>query len=150
MHSCNIDGNLHIRRLLGVVLETTRNAILGQLLQYIDCKGTMDYELWSGKVTFEMKTKWAAQVKEAVSGLHQAGTVWVDAKTDNILIDMDDNAWLIDFGGGYTEGWVDADKAGTVEGDLQGLENIVKAIFEERQIDDDEDDLSHDSSSDSR
>jgi hypothetical protein len=49
-------------------------------------------------------------------------------KAANVLIDKDNNAWIIDFGGGYTEGWVDRDKAGTVEGDLQGLANIMDFI----------------------
>lgn len=27
------------------------------------------------------------------------------------MIDNEDNAWLIDFGGSYTEGWVEKEKA---------------------------------------
>jgi len=50
------------------------------------------------------------------------------------------NAWIIDFEGGHTEGWVDRDKAGTVEGDLQGLENIVNFIFEEKTVSEHPDD----------
>jgi tRNA A-37 threonylcarbamoyl transferase component Bud32 len=64
-----------------------------------------------------------------VKELHRVGAVWGDAKTDNILIDKDSNAWVIDFEGGYTEGWVDEDKAGTEEGDLQGLGKILDRIF---------------------
>ncbi|TVY90071.1 hypothetical protein LAWI1_G008439 [Lachnellula willkommii] len=40
------------------------------------------------------------------------------------------DAWLVDFGGGYTQGFVDKEIAGTVEGDLQGLDNIIKYVFE--------------------
>jgi len=64
-----------------------------------------------------------------VKELHRVGAVWGDAKTDNILIDKDSNAWVIDFEGGYTEGWVDEDRAGTKEGDLQGLGKILDRIF---------------------
>lgn len=39
----------------------------------------------------------------------------------NVLIDRKNDAWLTDFGPGYTEGWVDKSKVGTVEGDIQGL-----------------------------
>ncbi|CAM6002792.1 unnamed protein product [Sphagnum balticum] len=48
--------------------------------------------------------------------------------------------------GGYTEGWVDPDKAGTVDGDLQGLANIVNFIFEEKTVSehpDDDDEYSY-------
>ncbi|KAK3175417.1 hypothetical protein K4F52_010286 [Lecanicillium sp. MT-2017a] len=129
----------HLGRLLGVVHEEKTDAILGMLLQYIDCegKGTLDDRLWDEHVLLELRTRWAAQVKSAVKALHDAGAVWGDAKPSNILIDQEDNAWLTDFEGGYTEGWVDRDKAGTVEGDLQGLERIVKDIFEERKVESD-------------
>lgn len=44
-----------------------------------------------------------------------------------MLIDhVTDDAWLIDFGGGWTEGWISQELAGTVEGD----ELAVKKIFE--------------------
>jgi hypothetical protein len=63
--------------------------------------------------------------------LHEAGVVWGDVKAANVLIDKDNNAWIIGFGGGCTEGWVDCEKAGTVEGDLQGLANIMDFISNE-------------------
>lgn len=60
--------------------------------------------------------------------LHYQSIIWGDAKADNILIDTQDNAWIIDFGGSYTLGWVDAEKAGTIEGDMQGLAKIMDII----------------------
>lgn len=36
--------------------------------------------------------------------------------------------WLIDFGGGWTDGWVDQDKQGTMEGDDQAVRKIVEAL----------------------
>lgn len=49
-------------------------------------------------------------------------------KLTNVLIDKDGNAWVTDFEGGYTETWVDKDKAGTEEGDLQGLRKTLDRI----------------------
>jgi hypothetical protein len=37
---------------------------------------------------------------------------------------------LIDFGGGYTNGWVDKEMSNSMEGDLQGLEQIVQYLSE--------------------
>ena len=73
------------------------------------------------------------QVTDTLTQLHNAGLVWGDAKPDNILIDKNDDAWVIDFGGGYTRGFVEREKAGTVEGDLQGLERIVEYVLSERE-----------------
>lgn len=72
-----------------------------------------------------VKDKWKRQVMVTVEALHRAGIIWGDAKASNILVDTDGDAWVTDFGGGHTEGWVDRDKTGTVEGDLQGLQAII-------------------------
>ena len=41
---------------------------------------------------------------------------------------------LIDFGGGYTNGWVDETNSDTVRGDLQGLENITLFMREKVRV----------------
>lgn len=53
-----------------------------------------------------------------------------DVKSDNVLIDGQDDAWVIDFGGGYTEGWVDKECSETLAGDAQELTNILRLIGE--------------------
>ncbi|KAF5971648.1 cocaine esterase [Fusarium bulbicola] len=72
----------------------------------------------------ELRERWAQQVSDTVRQLHAAGIVWGDAKPDNVLVDQENNAWLIDFGGGYTNGWVSKELSGTVEGDLEGLKKM--------------------------
>lgn len=44
------------------------------------------------------------------------------------MIDEDGDAWLVEFRGSCTAGWVDEDKAGTVEGGLQGLAKITSIL----------------------
>ncbi|KAK1948708.1 hypothetical protein LY78DRAFT_39560, partial [Colletotrichum sublineola] len=56
------------------------------------------------------------------------GIIWGDVKAENVLIDREDNAWIIDFGGSYTPGWVDKEKAGTLAGDAQGLAKILDIL----------------------
>lgn len=76
----------------------------------------------------ELRKRWAAQISDTVKILHNHGIVWGDAKADNILIDVQNNAWVIDFGGSYTVGWVDTGLAGTPDGDLQGLSKILSIL----------------------
>jgi serine/threonine protein kinase len=78
-----------------------------------------------------LRNKWAAQIKETLSELHKLGIIWRDIKMDNVLIDDNDDAVLLDFGGGNTVGWVDQDKYGTLDGDMQGLGKILAALGEE-------------------
>lgn len=74
------------------------------------------------------REKWAGQIRETVDRLHEFGVVWGDGKAGNVFIDDQDNAWLIDFGGGWTEGWVDEEVADTVEGDEQAVNSIGKFL----------------------
>lgn len=78
------------------------------------------------------RQKCVDQGTSTLTQMHKAAIVWGDAKPDNILIDKNEDAWIIDFGGGYTGGFVEREKAGTIEGDLQGLEKIVDYVFRER------------------
>ncbi|KAI1291241.1 hypothetical protein F5Y03DRAFT_377292 [Xylaria venustula] len=83
------------------------------------------------EATTAMRSKWAEQIKCSVAQLHQVGILWCDPKTDNVLIDDEGDAVVLDFGAGNTVGWVDADKYGTLEGDIQGLEKILAHLREE-------------------
>ena len=74
------------------------------------------------------RQRWAAQIRKTLDQLHAIGVIWGDGKPGNVIIDQDDQAWLIDLAGGWTEGWVEPDLTGTVEGDHQALSNIVKFL----------------------
>lgn len=120
----NLHPKARICRLHGVLGEGDQ--LLGMLLTLEDERFTLDQATMTASSS--LRGKWAAQIKEPVSELHKAGLVWGDVKPHNILIDTNNDAWLIDFGGSYTEGWVDKDKAGTMEGDLQGLARVLEYI----------------------
>lgn len=122
-----LDNNVRISRLHGLV-RNKDGVTFGLLLTYIDCKRvTLSCAVKPG-TKVSQRERWAAQTQEAIGQLHHAGIVWGDAKPDNVLIDANDDAWLIDFGGGYTEGWVPKSLTGTMEGDRIGLEKILEYI----------------------
>ncbi|KAF2225004.1 hypothetical protein BDZ85DRAFT_214831 [Elsinoe ampelina] len=74
------------------------------------------------------REKWAGEVERTISVLHDNGIVWGDAKADNFMVDEGNRLWIIDFGGSYTEGWVDEGLKETEEGDLQGMGKVVGAV----------------------
>ncbi|KAH6843406.1 hypothetical protein B0I37DRAFT_384384 [Chaetomium sp. MPI-CAGE-AT-0009] len=129
----NVVPEARVVRLLGVV-AAEEGMVAGLLLTFVDCRrendGVLD-GIYLRRTPIPLRERWVSQIREAVQQLHDGGVVWGDAKADNALIDKKNDAWLIDFGGGYTEGWVDKDKSDTKEGDLQGVERIVAYLFSE-------------------
>ncbi|KAJ6184730.1 hypothetical protein N7519_006031 [Penicillium mononematosum] len=75
-----------------------------------------------------LRHKWVDQVSHTLKQFHSHNIIWGDAKAANVLVDVNNDAYLIDFGGGYTQGWVEKEKSNSVEGDLQGLENIKRFL----------------------
>jgi serine/threonine protein kinase len=127
----NLDPDIRICRLLGVVKDD-ENQLIGLLLTYIECDFLTLACAAEPDTPASTKQKWVDQVTGTLTQLHEAGIAWGDAKPDNVLIDKNDDAWIIDFGGGYTQGFVEREKARTIEGDLQGLEKTVEYVFSHR------------------
>jgi len=79
-------------------------------------------------VVEDKRQEWAEQAQKAIKVLHDNDIIWGDAKADNFLVDRHGKLWIIDFGGSYTEGWVDPDLEETEEGDDMGVDKIVGAL----------------------
>ncbi|KAK1579628.1 uncharacterized protein LY79DRAFT_592789 [Colletotrichum navitas] len=88
----------------GVVRDGDK--LMGMLFQWINTKG----------------------ISISLEKLHQNGIIWGDVKAENVLIDREDNAWIIDFGGSYTPAGVDMEIAGTLAGDAEGLAKILDIL----------------------
>lgn len=131
VHDAKLGPEVRVSRLQGIVYTHHDGATYGLLLSLVDHEDglTLQSALTWDDPSRDLRERWAGQVRTTVEELHKAGAVWGDVKPENVLIDKEGNAWVIDFEGGYTEGWVDKDKAGTQEGDLQGLEKLLDAIW---------------------
>ncbi|EGU73065.1 hypothetical protein FOPG_19446 [Fusarium oxysporum f. sp. conglutinans race 2 54008] len=127
IRDAHLDESLRISRLIGLVRDESGLAF-GLLLTYIDCGNKTLLCATQPDTPGDLRQKWAEQVHDLVHHLHTAGIVWGDVKPDNVLIDRQTDAWLIDFGGGYTHGWVPKELAGSVEGDLHGLQKIEEFL----------------------
>ncbi|KAF1963734.1 hypothetical protein CC80DRAFT_511962 [Byssothecium circinans] len=129
IHSAKLPQDARISRLLGVVEDEKTSNIAGFLLSYIETTehGTLVCAGWNPHQP-TLRAKWAAQIAHTIHALHAQDIVWGDAKPENVLVDVHGDAWLIDFGGSFTKGWVDRGLGGAVEGDLQGLERIKEFL----------------------
>ena len=130
IHTAGLKEDVHTSRLLGVVENQETSRIAGLLLSYIDCGNKTLLCPGRGPNQASLREKWIQQITYWIHELHAHQIIWGDAKADNVLIDVLGEAYLVDFGGGYTKGWVDKELVNTVEGDLQGLERIAKYLSE--------------------
>lgn len=106
-----------------------RGSIMG-ILQTLIVDPTPLTEMFDTAVAQEHRERWAREAEAMKDTLHEHGIVWGDAKGDNLVVDADGELWIIDFGGSYTEGWVDPEVAETKEGDDMGVEKVVNALHD--------------------
>jgi len=120
--------NINIPRVNGLVKSCySSSEFIGFLLTDIS-KPTPLIRFIDEDISQAKRKKWAKEVERVTDLLHEYDIIWGDAKADNFVLDADEKLWIIDFGGNYTEGWVDAEKAETMEGDEQGIEKILNAL----------------------
>jgi hypothetical protein len=123
-----LDLDIKVPRLLGfVAFDNSKTDIMGFLLSNIEHPQPLT-KLLKASVPRAKRAEWSQKSETYVQTLHENNIVWGDAKADNFIVDADDELWIIDFGGSYTEGWVDPELSETVEGDDMGLEKVVRAL----------------------
>lgn len=117
-------------RLIGFVAkETSKTHAIGFLQQDIPDPTPLTNRL-SAEVPQEKREAWASEAERMKNVLHEHDIIWGDAKADNFLVDKNDKLWIIDFGGSWTEGWIDPEFKETVEGDDMALEKITNALHD--------------------
>nr|POE79426.1 hypothetical protein CFP56_07491 [Quercus suber] len=126
----SLQQNLCISRLYGIVSDR-HGALRGQLYYWINIGHHLTWDVLD-RTDIRTRTKWVSQIRLTVSTLHAIDVIWGDVKAENVLIDAEGNAVVIDLEGGATKGWMEKDVAGTKQGDLQGLERLVDYILNDQ------------------
>lgn len=125
-----LHDQIRVPKLVGLVgFEDSKVDMMGFLLTRIEGARPLT-TLLDSEVAEERRLKWADESKEIVQTLHKHKIIWGDAKADNFMVDEEDNLWIIDFGGSYTEGWIDPELSETKRGDEMGLDKIVNALVD--------------------
>ena len=116
---------------LAGVVESHKGDLVGILMDYIPhTLRNLEDTLKRSNLLIRnfRRAKQATQIEQTLQRVHAAGVVWGDAKTSNILIDENDDAYIVDFGGGQTWSWVETELVCTMEGDFQALRKIQEAL----------------------
>ncbi|TLD16644.1 uncharacterized protein PgNI_02354 [Pyricularia grisea] len=129
-----IPADLRICRLHGLVYDKFDDyeRMVGLLLLHVKTKishAPSTLRNFARSANQKTRQRWSGELATLVHTLHHAGLQWGDVKPDNILVDEDDNLWLIDFDGGYTPPWVSRENCGKLEGDIEGLKNIQEWLL---------------------
>ena len=126
----NLHKEMRVPQVKGLVsFSSSKTDIMGFLQTHIEGAEPLTH-LLDSDVPQSKRDGWAAESEKMVKLLHKHDLVWGDAKADNFMVDKDDKLWIIDFGGSYTEGWIDPELNETVEGDDMGTRKIVNALHD--------------------
>ncbi|KAH0292567.1 hypothetical protein KCU62_g1919, partial [Aureobasidium sp. EXF-3399] len=126
----NLHKEMRVPQVKGLVsFSNSRTDIMGFLQTHIEGAEPLTH-LLDSDVPQSKRDGWATESEKMVKLLHKHDLVWGDAKADNFMVDKDDKLWIIDFGGSYTEGWIDPELNETVEGDDMGTKKIVNALHD--------------------
>ncbi|KAH6982350.1 hypothetical protein BKA56DRAFT_585739 [Ilyonectria sp. MPI-CAGE-AT-0026] len=120
-----VPPHVQISKIYGLVRDG--GVLLGMLFPWIDKKEVLSRRL-AKQSPPDLRRRWASQIERSVETFHQHGVTWGDSKADNVLIDKNDDAWVIGLGGSYDPGWVDPEMAAILGEDEQGLWKIMEML----------------------
>tara|TARA_R110002003_G_scaffold197_9_gene15396 strand:- start:177 stop:3518 length:3342 start_codon:yes stop_codon:yes gene_type:complete len=116
---CSLQDSKSVIKFEGIIVDETNELIKGLLISYADQGALVDmiYDFKpTGQLHWERRARWARQIVEGLSEIHEAGYVQGDFTLSNIVIDKDDNAKIIDINRrGCPVGWEPPELAKLIE-----------------------------------
>ncbi|KAL4893023.1 hypothetical protein BDV59DRAFT_178278 [Aspergillus ambiguus] len=99
--------NPNVVQVEGIVVDDDRQVVKGLLISYAE-KGALVDILYEdrGTISWDRRERWARQIVEGLSEIHEAGYVQGDFTLSNIVVDASDHAKIIDINRrGCPVGW---------------------------------------------
>lgn len=112
-----LSGSRSVIQFGGVVLDNKGEAVKGLLISFAQQGALIDviYD-GEGQIPWPRRERWARQIVQGLSEIHEAGFVQGDFTLSNIVIDADDNAKIIDINRrGCPVGWEPPEVAALIE-----------------------------------
>ena len=112
-----LSGSRSVIQFGGVVLDNKGEIVKGLLISFAEQGALIDviYD-GEGKIPWRRRERWAKQIVQGLSEIHEAGFVQGDFTLSNIVIDEDDNAKIIDINRrGCPVGWEPPEVAALIE-----------------------------------
>jgi len=112
-----LSGSNSVIQFGGVVLDSKGQTVKGLLISFAEQGALVDviYD-GDGGLSWKRRERWAKQIVEGLSEIHEAGFVQGDFTLSNIVIDADDNAKIIDINRrGCPVGWEPPEVAALIE-----------------------------------
>ena len=100
-------GSQHVIQFRGLVVDERDSVIKGLLISYAEQGSLVDtlYD-YKGHLSWGTREKWARQIISGLSEIHEAGFVQGDFTLSNIVIDVNNDAYIIDINRrGCPVGW---------------------------------------------
>jgi serine/threonine protein kinase len=107
LHSLRESNAKSVIRFEGLILDNERNLVKGLLISYAE-RGALVDMIYDerGNLPWSLRERWAQQIVEGLSEIHEAGFVQGDFTLSNIVIDENDSAKIIDINRrGCPVGW---------------------------------------------
>jgi serine/threonine protein kinase len=116
---CSLQNAKSVIKFEGVIVDEQNQLIKGLLISYADQGALVDmiYDFKpTGQLHWARREKWARQIVEGLSEIHEAGYVQGDFTLSNIVIDKNDDAKTIDINRrGCPVGWEPPELAKLIE-----------------------------------
>ncbi|KAF1976443.1 hypothetical protein BU23DRAFT_48604 [Bimuria novae-zelandiae CBS 107.79] len=116
---CSLSDSRSVIKFEGVIVDEKSELIKGLLISYAEQGALVDliYDYKnSEQMSWERREKWARQIVEGLSEIHEASFVQGDFTLSNIVIDSDNNAKIIDINRrGCPVGWEPPELARLIE-----------------------------------
>ena len=112
-----LSGSHSVIQFGGVVLDNKGEYVKGLLISFAE-KGALIDVIYDGEgqISWDRRERWAKQIVQGLSEIHEAGFVQGDFTLSNIVIDDDDNAKIIDINRrGCPVGWEPPEVAALIE-----------------------------------